>query len=135
MRYDLYKDDVYVATYEFPEGQQPTLHPNKGRLLKYDPPAFDPATQVRELNAVTSQTTGSVSFTVRSKTNGEQKSYNKKQAQQALDALDSKLPRFVEDLLETLVAKALLTEAELTGPAKALLQNKRAERQKVQNNS
>lgn len=64
MRYDLYNGSTFVATYHFTEGQQPEIHPNKGRLLKYDPPSFNPATQKLVQAPVTAETTGEIAFTV-----------------------------------------------------------------------
>jgi len=62
MRYDLYKGAAFVASYQF-DGEPPELHPNKGRLLKNDPPSYDPATQKRVQDAVTEEST-EVTYTV-----------------------------------------------------------------------
>lgn len=39
MRYDQYSGATVVASHDFPDGPPPALHPNKGRLLKEEPPA------------------------------------------------------------------------------------------------
>jgi hypothetical protein len=63
MRYDLYKGATFVASYDF-DGEPEELHPNKGRLLKHDPPSFDAATQRLQQVPVTEETTGALDWEV-----------------------------------------------------------------------
>jgi hypothetical protein len=71
VRYDLYRGAAFVASYHFPEGEQPTLHANKGRLLKYDPPGYDQATEKLVQTAVTEETADEIAFTVTALTSEE----------------------------------------------------------------
>lgn len=67
MRYDLYKGAIFIATHddsEWPDREVPALDPNKGRLLKVDPPPFDPETETCAPVDVTEGTEGEIGFVV-----------------------------------------------------------------------
>lgn len=56
-----YRGATFVASYDF-DGQPPEIHPNKGRMLKDDPPGFDPSTHRLVRDPVTEETTDAVAY-------------------------------------------------------------------------